>query len=155
VIQGIGKSIYLCIIKFRVKHCIILNLVLNKLLIQKINKMKTTQKLLATLVLVILAQITFASTPAKNDQNDLVNFRKHLISQIDFPSKIKNADGQQVTVLFEINDEFQPVICKIETEHPEIEKFIRAEFERMELPAKFTKTNETYSIKIKFTKKNN
>ena len=54
-------------------------------------------------MLVIIAQITFAGNPIKNDQTDLVKLRKHLISQIGFPSKIKNADGKQVTVFFEIN----------------------------------------------------
>ncbi len=112
--------------------------------------MKTTHKLFATLLLVIMAQITFAKEPIKNDQTDLVKFRKHLISQIGFPSKIKNVDGQQVTVFFEINEELQPQICKIETENPAIEKFIRAEFETMHLPADYSKINVTYSIKIKF-----
>jgi hypothetical protein len=112
--------------------------------------MKTTHKLFATLLLVVMAQITFAKEPIKNDQTDLVKFRKHLISQIGFPTKIKNADGKQVTVFFEINKEWQPEICKIETESPEIEKFIRAEFESMQLPAEYSKINESYSIKIKF-----
>jgi len=117
--------------------------------------MKTTQKLFATLLLVIMAQITFAKEPIKNDQTDLLKFRKHLISQIGFPSKIKNAHGQQVTVFFEINKDLQPEICKIETESPAIEKFIRAEFESMHLPAEYSKINETYSIKIKFNQDKN
>jgi hypothetical protein len=112
--------------------------------------MKTTQKLLPTLLLLVMAQIAFAKEPIKNDQTDLLKFRKHLISQIGFPSKIKNADGQQVTVFFEINKELKAEICRIETESPEIEKFIRAEFESMELPAAYSKINESYSIKIKF-----
>jgi hypothetical protein len=112
--------------------------------------MKTTQKLFATLLLVIMAQVTFAKEPIKNDQTDLVKFRKHIISQIAFPSKIKNADGQQVTVLFEINKDLKAEICKVETENPAIEKFIRAEFESMQLPAEYSKINETYRIKIKF-----
>jgi len=112
--------------------------------------MKTTQKLLGTLLLVIIAQFAFASKPLKNDQTDLVKFRKHLISQIGFPSKIKNAIGQQVTVYFEINKDLQPEICKVETDNPEIEKFIRAEFENMQLPAEYSKINESYWIKIRF-----
>jgi hypothetical protein len=112
--------------------------------------MKTTKKMIGTLMLVIIAQITFAGNPIKNDQTDLVKLRKHLISQIGFPSKIINADGKQVTVFFEINKELKAEICKIETESPEIEKFIRAEFESMQLPAEYSKINESYSIKIKF-----
>jgi hypothetical protein len=80
----------------------------------------------------------------------MVKFRKHLISQIAFPSKIKNADGQQVTVYFEINADLKPEICKVETNNPAIEKFIRAEFESMEIPAEYSQLNQTYSIKIKF-----
>jgi hypothetical protein len=112
--------------------------------------MKTTKKMIGTLLLVIITQITFAGNSIKNDQTDLVKFRKHLISQIGFPSKIKNADGQQVTVFFEISKDLKAEICRIETESPEIEKFIRAEFESMELPAAYSKINESYSIKIKF-----
>lgn len=148
--QGIVKSIYLCIVKFRVKPCIILNLVLNKIFNLKRNNMKTTQKLIGVLLLVILAQFTFANNPNKKDQTDMVKFRKHLISQIAFPSKIKNADGQQVTVYFEINADLKPEICKVETNNPAIEKFIRAEFESMEIPAEYSQLNQTYSIKIKF-----
>lgn len=116
--------------------------------------MKTTEKLLATLLLVIMAQFAFANKPVKNDQTDLVKFRKHLISQIGFPSKIKNAGGQEVTVYFEINKDLQPEICKVETENPEIEKFIRSEFESMQLPAEYSKINESYNIKIKFNQNN-
>lgn len=114
--------------------------------------MKTTQKLIATFCLVILAQLSFAGNSSKEDQSDFKKFRKYLISQIAFPSKIQNADGQQVTVYFEINEEQRPVICRIETNNPEIEKFIRAEFENIQLPADYSKMNEIYSIKIKFTK---
>jgi predicted RND superfamily exporter protein len=118
--------------------------------------MKTTTKLFATLLLIVIVQFAFASKPIKNDQTDLVKFRKHIISQIAFPSKIKNADGQQVTVLFEINQDMKAEICKIETENPAIEKFIRSEFESMEIPSQYTKINEPYSIKIKFNlNKNN
>lgn len=112
--------------------------------------MKTTQKLIATLMLVILAQFTFAGNESNNQQSKLAKFRKHLISQIAFPSKIKNANGKEVTVYFEINADLKPEICKVETDNPEIEKFIRAEFESMEIPAEYSKLNQSYSIKIKF-----
>jgi hypothetical protein len=112
--------------------------------------MKTTHKLIATLLLVIVAQFTFAKNTDKNEKTDLVKLRKHLISQIGTPTKIKNADGKEVKVIFEINTALKAEICSIETEDAAIEKFIRAEFEAMELPAEYSKINEPYSIKIKF-----
>lgn len=113
-------------------------------------KMKTSQKLIATLLLVVCVQFSFAAHPIKMEVNDLSKFRKHIISQIAFPSKIQNANGQEVTVFFEINNELKPEICHIETNNSEIEKFIRSEFESMKLPERFSKINESYSIKIKF-----
>jgi hypothetical protein len=112
--------------------------------------MKATKKLIGVLLLVILTQITFANNPNKKGQTDLVKFRKHLISQIAFPSKIKNANGQQVTVYFEINADLKPEICQIETDNPAIEKFIRAEFETIQIPEEYSQLNQIYSIKIKF-----
>ena len=112
--------------------------------------MKTTQKLIATILLVIITQFTFANAPGKNEQTDIIKFRKHVIEQIAFPTKIKNADGQVVTVYFEINKDFKAEICKVETDNFEIEKFIRKEFESMQIPSEYTKVNECYSIKIKF-----
>jgi hypothetical protein len=112
--------------------------------------MKTTTKFFATAFLVLIGQIVFAFNPNKIETNDLVKFRKHIINQIAFPSKISNANGQEVTVYFEINEELKPEICKIETENVEIEKFIRTEFETMKLPETFSNINQAYSIKIKF-----
>ena len=112
--------------------------------------MKTTQKLIATLLMILLVQFTFANPNNTIEPNDLTKFRKQIISQISFPSKIKNANGQEVTVYFEINSNLQPEICKIETQSEEIEKFIRKEFEAMKLPKKYSKVNEVYSLKIKF-----
>jgi hypothetical protein len=117
--------------------------------------MKTTHKLFLTALMIMIAQYTFANKTVKNDQTDLKKFRKHVISQIAFPTKIKNADGQEVTVYFEINNDLKAEICKIETDNPEIEKFIKTEFEEMEIPAEYTKVNESYSIKIKFNIKKN
>ena len=112
--------------------------------------MKTTQKLITTLLSVIVSQFTFAKNTDKNEQTDLIKLRKHVISQIASPSKIKNANGKEVKVIFEINAALKAEICSIETEDAAIEKFIRAEFEAMELPAEYSKINERYSIKIKF-----
>lgn len=116
--------------------------------------MKTTKKLFGTLLLVIITQFAFADKNIKSNQSDIVKLRKHLISQIAFPSEIKNVSGKEATVFFEINKDLKPEICEVESAYPEIEKFIRAEFENMQLPAEYAKINERYGIKIKFNQNN-
>ena len=117
--------------------------------------MKTTKKLIGTLLLLIVAQFAFANYPVKDEQASISKFRKYLIRQIGNPTHVKNANGQQVTVYFEINSEYKAEICNVVTDNPEIEKFIRAEFENMVFPEAYTSLHKLYSIQIKFVKSNN
>lgn len=119
--------------------------------------MKTTKKLSALLFIALLMNInvSHAGTEDNCRKFDLNKFRKHIISQIGFPEKVKHAVGEEVSVLFKINKDMQPEICAVETNNPSIEQFIRSEFEEIKLPEEFHAGNEVYSIKIKFHESKN
>lgn len=119
--------------------------------------MKTTKKLSALLFIALLMNmnVSKAGTEENCRPFDLNKFRKHIISQIGFPEKVKHAVGEEVSVLFKINKDMQPEICAVETNNPSIEQFIRSEFEEIKLPEEFHAGNEVYSIKIKFHESKN
>jgi hypothetical protein len=119
--------------------------------------MKTTKKLSALLFIALLMNINVSHAGTEDNCRpfDLNKFRKHIISQIGFPEKVKHAVGEEVSVLFKINKDMQPEICAVETNNPSMEQFIRSEFEEIKLPEEFHAGNEVYSIKIKFHESKN
>ena len=117
--------------------------------------MKTTQKFFGTIALVLIAQFVLAVTPAKTDLSQATKLRKEIISQLAFPKQIQQANGKKVSVYFEVNENYKIDICKIETEDAEIEKFVRKQFEEMNLSGKEYQSNIIYKIDIKFNLKGN
>ena len=119
--------------------------------------MKKTKKLSSLLFHALLMNINVShdGTEENCPPFDLNKFRKHIISQIGFPEKVKHAVGEEVSVLFKINKDMQPEICAVETNNPSMEQFIRSEFEEIKLPEEFHAGNEVYSIKIKFHESKN
>ncbi len=112
--------------------------------------MKSTKKLLLVCLFALTAHISLSAPKAYPSKTIEMKFRKKIISQLKFPKEIVNADGAEAKVFFTIDETYHPQIITVESNHPEVEKYIRQDFERVQAPEEYCSPHETYFIRIKY-----